>query len=193
MENTMGETIWHVTMSLDGFIAGPDDEMDWLSTKWDTATTVDDERPNPIADQVIGSTGAILAGRHWYEVASERYNGVDGIYGGKWTGPVLVLTHAAPQGTHHPAVTFVSDGVEAAVAAARDAAQGKDVVLFGADIPRQCLEAGLLDEIVIHLAPVLLGDGTRFLAASGIEPVRLLRTTASVSGPVTDLRFQVVR
>jgi dihydrofolate reductase len=118
---------------------------------------------------------------------------VEGIYGGAWTGPVVVLTHRPPDGEQHPAITFVSGDLFEAVSTARRAAAGGNVVLFGATIPQQCLNAGLLDEIVIHLVPVLLGDGIRLYGAPGSLPVSLTRTMVGDSGQITDLRFRVRR
>jgi dihydrofolate reductase len=179
-----GKILWHVTMSLDGFIAGPDDAMDWAFEYGEAS---------PLADEVMKSTGAIVAGRRWYELARRRWSGSKGIYGGAWTGPVFVLTHDPPDASDDPAISFLSDGIERAVATARAAAEGGNVVIFGADLFRQCLEAGLLDEIVIHLAPVLLGDGVRFYGAAGAGRVNLERTAVAESGQLTDLRFRVVR
>ena len=192
----MSSVIWHVTMSLDGFIAGPDDSMDWVFGQW----TDDTGEPRDIrvdkssmADEIVHTTGAILAGRRWYEIATSRLNGVEGIYGGAWKGPVFVLTHRPPKSEHHPAVSFVSKDVRDAVATARDAAQGRNVVLFGASIPQQCLRAGVLDELIIHLVPVLLGDGIRLFDTPGLGPVALRRTAVGESGQITDLRFRVPR
>jgi dihydrofolate reductase len=181
----MSEVIWHTMMSIDGFITGPDDAMDWVSEY---------SGPAPLADGVIERTGAILAGRRWYDVATERYGGRGGIYGGRWNGPVLVLTHRPPATPDEdPKISFVSDGVENAVAAAREAADGKGVGIFGANIAQQCLDAGLIDEIVLHVAPVLLGDGVRLYGGPGAARVRLERAEIGDGGQVTDLRFRVVR
>jgi dihydrofolate reductase len=90
-------------------------------------------------------------------------------------------------------VTFVSTSLAEAVATARAAAGGKNVVVFGANLAQQCLGEGLLDEIVIHLAPVLLGDGIRLFAATDGKPVALRRTTLAESGQITDLRFSVLK
>jgi dihydrofolate reductase len=147
-------------MSLDGFIAGPDDSMDW-------AFDAGGEISERMTDAVRTSTGAILAGRRWYEVATTKYEGVHGIYGGAWTGPVFVLTHEPP--ASDPTVTFLSEGIEAAVATARAAAGERNLEIFGSRTATQCLDAGLLDEIVVHIAPVLLGDGVRLY---GTPPAR---------------------
>jgi dihydrofolate reductase len=98
--------------------------------------------------------GAILAGRRWYELAIERWDGVEGIYHGAYQGPVFVLTHRPPAESASPRISFISDGIEGAVATAQAAAGSKDVGIFGATLSRRCLQAGLLDELVIHLAPV---------------------------------------
>lgn len=190
----MSDLIWHVTMSLDGFIAGPDDTMAWAVKQWsDEGHRIQDIRveKSAVAEEVVQTTGAILAGRRWYDIATERFDGVEGIYGGAWSGPVFVLTHDPPRSQHHPAIRFVSGDLAGAVRTARNAAEGKNVVLFGASIPQQCIQADLLDEIVIHLLPVLLGDGIRLYQRPGGEPLELRRTVAAESGQVTDLCFRV--
>jgi dihydrofolate reductase len=183
-------------MSLDGFIAGVDDSMDWVVEHWsEGGTGVRDIRVDrsEIAEEIVNTTGAILAGRRWYDVATEQFDGLDGIYGGAWHGPVFVLTHHPPRGEHHAAICFLSGELADAVGTARDAAEGRNVVLFGANTAKQCLQAGLVDEIVIHLVPVLLGDGIHLYDAPGGPPVALRRTVVAESGQVTDLRFQVTR
>jgi dihydrofolate reductase len=190
----MGDVIWHATMSLDGFIAGPDDAMDWVVNQWsDNGGGVQDIRVEKswVAEEVMQTTGAILAGRRWYDIATQRLDGVEGICGAAWSGPVFVLTHNPPRGEHHPAIRFISGELTDAVATARSAADGKNVVLFGATIPQQCLQAGLLDEIVIHLVPVLLGDGIHLYEMPGGHTAGLRRTVTAESGQVTDLCFRV--
>lgn len=188
--------IWHVTMSLDGFIAGPEDSMDWAVAQWSEGgeNTRDIEvQRSTLADEVLQGAGAILGGRRWHDVAVRQFDGYDGIYGGQWSGPVFVLTHRPPDGPPHPAVTFISGDVAHAVSSAREAAAEKNVIVFGADLATQCLRAGLLDEIAIHLVPILLGDGTRLIASPELGPVTLERTLVATSGQLTDLRFLVRR
>jgi dihydrofolate reductase len=190
----MSSVIWHVTMSLDGFIAGPNDSMDWAVAQWskDGETTRDIEvQRSMVADDVLKAAGAILGGRRWYDVAVRQFDGYDGIYGGQWKGPVFVLTHRPPDDDHHPAITFISVGLSDAIATARHAAAGKDVIVFGANLAAQCLRAGLLDEIVIHLIPVLLGAGVRLIDMPNLEPIALERKLVATSGQITDLRFAV--
>jgi dihydrofolate reductase len=190
----MSSVIWHITMSLDGFIAGPNDSMDWAVHEWSdngTKTREIDVDRSAIADDVLGSAGAILGGRRWYDAAERLHDGVDGIYGGQWRGPVFVLTHRPPDEAVHESVTFLSTPLPDAVATALTAATGKNVVIFGANLARQCLEAGLLDEMVIHLAPVLLGAGVRLYESIGTQPIVLTRTDIAATGQLTDLRFRV--
>lgn len=193
-DTSTGKVVWHVTMSLDGFIAGADDAMDWVFEHH--------TEPSPVAEDAIRTTGAVLAGRRWYDLAISLSGnsralaagirrGTEGIYGGAWTGPVFVLTNRPPSAPDDPAITFLSDGVENAVATSLAAANGKNVVLFGSTIPRQCVAAGLVDEILIHLAPVLLGDGIRLYGAPGAGRVSLNQIHVGRSGKVLDLRFRV--
>jgi dihydrofolate reductase len=192
----VGRVIWHVTMSLDGFIAGVDDSMDWVVAQWSDGgeNTRDIEvQKSSVADDVLHNAGAILGGRRWYDVAVRNFNGYDGIYGGQWKGPVFVLTHRPPDADHHPAITFLSQDLRDAVAEAANAADGKDVIIFGANLAVQCLRAGLLDEIVIHLVPVLLGAGVRLIDTPDFGPVALERTLVASADQITDLRFAVRR
>ena len=170
--------------------------MGWVAAQWSDGgeTTRDIEvQRSAVADEVQQNAGVILGGRRWYDVAVGRFDDYEGIYGGQWTGPVFVLTHRPPDAGHHPAITFLADDLRDAVATATAAAAGKDVIVFGANLAQQCLRAGLLDEIVIHLVPVLLGDGIRLIDAPDLGPVALERTLAATSGQVTDLRFAVRR
>lgn len=176
--------VWHVTMSLDGFIAGPDDSMDWVFDYFS-------EESNETAGEIIETTGAILMGRRTYEV-EDRYRG--GIYGGAWTGPYFVLTHEPPATVPDwMSGTFIDEDIEAAVARAAEAADGKNVGILGANLAKQCLDRGLLDEIVIHLAPVLLGGGVRLFAEPGGRRIGLEPTQVARTGQLTDLRFRVTR
>jgi dihydrofolate reductase len=176
--------ICHHTISLDGFIAGPDDSMDW-AFDYGEATS--------LADETMERIGAILAGRRWYELALERWAGVDGIYGGDFRGQVFVLTHRPAAESADPRISFVSDGIRDAVDTAQASAGEKDVGVFGSDLNRQCLEAGLLDEIVLHVAPVLLGGGVRLFGDQGGTRVELERLSLAEAARLTDLRYRVVK
>jgi dihydrofolate reductase len=169
----MTKILWHTMMSLDGFIAGPEDSMEWAFKA---------PGRSALADEVREGTGAILGGRRWYDAAAAKYDGVAGIYGGRWNGPVFVLTHHPEDAPDDPTVTLLSEGLPDAVGRASEAARGKDVVIFGANTAQQCLAAGLLDEIVIHVAPVVLGEGVR-LYGPGPQ--------VELEGRIADLRFPV--
>ncbi len=175
--------ISHHTISLDGFIAGADDSMDWAFAFGE---------PTALGEETMHRIGAIVAGRRWYELARERWDGVDGIYDGEWDGQVFVLTRR-PAKEDDTRITFVSGGIEQAVGAAHESAGDKDVGIFGGSLTRQCLDAGLLDEIVLHLAPVLLGSGVRLFGDEGGGLIELDRISVGEAKQLTDLRFRVRR
>jgi len=183
----VSQVVWHVTMSLDGFITGPDDAMEWAFEY--------PESPLRLGDEVKRSTGAILAGRRWYDVASERYSGRQGIYGGAWEGPVFVLTHRADDhDVSDPGITLLTSDLDDAVSTARDAAGDKNLEIFGANLAAQCLDHGLIDEIVVHVAPVLLGGGVRLYGEAGSRAqVKLELVDRAESGELTSLRLHVKR
>jgi dihydrofolate reductase len=179
----MSKVVWHITMSVDGYVAGPGDDMGWMG---------DYELASPVGAEVIENTGAILAGRRWHDLAIERWEGRHGIYGGHWSGFVFVITHEPPAEPPDPEIRFVSDGIDQAIAAAREAAGGRDVGILGANTAQQAVAAGLVDELVIHLVPLLLGGGIRLFGPE-LERVRLERLSVGQSGDATDLRFRVLR
>lgn len=189
-------------MSLDGFIAGPGDDVQrlfaWMFSG-DTDYTVSigdeemdlklDEKSAESYDDAIQTIGAIVSGRRMFDVAHA--------WGGKhpMDVPVFVVTHSVPPewADVESPFTFVTDGLESAIAQARQAAGDKNVGVGGADVARQCLKAGLLDEIGIDLVPVLLGDGVRLFEHLGIEPVELEATGMDQGQGVTHLRFRVLK
>lgn len=177
-----GKVIWSVTMSLDGFIAGPHDEMDWVFQFAD---------PSPLLEELIRATGAVLAGRHSYDVGTRAQRPeLREVFGGGWSGPQFVLTHHAPQETD-PANRFLSGDIGGAVSTALEAANGRNVNLIGADVARQCIDAGLVDEIIVFLAPILLGDGVRLFSRSARWPIDLEPISVTQSGQITNLHFRV--
>jgi dihydrofolate reductase len=181
----MGIVLWHVTMSLDGFIAGPGDDMDWI---------FEYAGPSAVVDEVIRTTGAIVAGRHTYDVGRRDAGKASGApYGGAWSGPIFVLTHRPQVGEEDPAITFVSGDIEGVVANAMAAADGNNVEVFGADVAHQALERGLVDEILVHIAPLLLGDGVRLFGRPGAARINLEPIAVTRAEKVTDLRYRVVR
>lgn len=183
MTDSESKLLYSATMSLDGFIAGVDGDMSWL-TEYLTS--------GPEVDELRMSVGALLVGRRTFSGDDpNRGTDAEGAYGGKWHGPSIVLTHDPPAGADDPDVTFLDD-LGAAVQAAKAAAAGKYVNVLGANVAKQCLEAGLLDEILVLIAPVLLGDGTRLFEHPGGAITRLQPIDPARTGP-TSLWFRVVR
>jgi dihydrofolate reductase len=176
----MTAVVWHVAMSLDGYVAAPGDDMRWV---FEVAEFDDAAR------EVMSTTGAILMGRRTYEVEDRER---PGIYGGAWKGALFVLTHRRPA-TVPDWMTgeFVDASIDDAVARAKAAAADLNVGILGATVARQCLDAGLLDELAIQITPILLGGGTRLLDRPGAQHTRLEKVGLVDSGQVTDLRFRV--
>jgi dihydrofolate reductase len=177
------KTLYSCTMSLDGFMAGPDGDMQWLTRHLG---------PNPVADGIVSQVGSLLVGRRTYG-GDDPNRGTDkeGAFGGQWHGPSFVLTHSPPAESP-PDTTFVTD-LETGVAAAREAAGGRYVNILGADVARQCLEAGLVDEILVLVAPVLLGDGTRLFDWPGGHSVDLRMREFSSARGTANLWYDVLR
>lgn len=188
-----------LSMSLDGFIAGPAGGAaaaglhDWL-TAGDTSSLFNRSfkmaRPNAeFFDAGVAGTGAVVAGRRTYDV-SEAWGGRGPLPG----VPLFVLTHCVPEVVPEgePPFTYVTAGIEAAVEQAQLAAGGKNVHLMGASIVQQCIQAGLLDELVISLVPVVLGSGVRLM--DGLDPSKTqLRKVNVVDAPgVTHLTYRVI-
>lgn len=172
-----GKVVVNRAMSLDGFIAGPGDAMEWIF----------EYLANDTFPEVMEATGAMLVGRGTHEVGKRMSDGGgDGGYDG---GPVFVLTHRPPD-EPEPGVTFLSCDVAEAVATARAAAGGKNLEILGADLAGQCLRRGLVDEVLVYVLPLLLGDGVRF-STSGLGRIDLDPFDNRQSGPVTLLRFRV--
>ena len=179
----MGKVLWNTMLSLDGFIAGPDDDMgSFFGVDGGSGET---------ADEVVRSTGALLVGRRTQDVEDRLQ---PGFYGGAFRGPFFVLRHDPP--AQPPVVKgvtgqFLDMGIEEAVALAKKAAGDANVVILGANVARQCLGAGLLDEIIVHIAPVLVGEGVRFFESAGGAPIRLEAISSREEGETTVLRFAV--
>lgn len=180
----MGSVFVHTMMSLDGFIAGPNDDMSWVLRHAG-------DMPSAVVDEVIARTGAVLGGRRVYDVGRRiQRPEARGLFGGRWSGPHFILTHSPPADETHPSYTFLSGDIRVAVATALAAADGRDVLLLGANVVDQCLEAGLVDEILMHLVPELIGDGVRLFGVSTLR-ASLQTLDVSASGQVVNLRLRV--
>ena len=158
-QTAAGKVLLHFTMSLDGFVAGPGHAMDWM-----TGFSV---RPGLI-EEYVQTTGAVLGGRDGWDVIDDARP-----YGGAWDGPIFILTHHPDDATPADRVTFLNCDVAEAARIGLKAAGGKNLEILSATIGRQLLERGLIDEIDLHIAPVLLGEGIRLFNNPGGTPVRL--------------------
>jgi dihydrofolate reductase len=172
-----GKVLWHFLMSLDGFVAGPNHEMGWM-----TGISI---RPG-LHDEYIETTGAVLGGRNGWDAT------VNGSrpYGGAWNGPIFVLTHHPEDATPTDGVTFLNCGPAEAVRIGLAAAGGKNLEVFSPTIGRQLLELGLIDEIDLHIAPILLGHGIRLYDNPGSAPIRLHRVGEGDPTSAVNVRYR---
>lgn len=179
----MARVVYSATCSLDGYIAAPGGDMQWLTPYL---------QPNPEVERFSEEVGAMLVGRRTF-TGDDPNRGTDaeGAFGGTWHGPVFVLTSQPPSDGSGD-ITFVTD-VATGVAQASAAAGDGVVNVLGAHAARSCLEAGLLDEVLMIVVPVLLGDGTPLFAVDGGRQVPLEPVRATPSGKVTNLWFRVPR
>jgi dihydrofolate reductase len=199
----MGKVICALSMSLDGFIAGPNDGLDnplgdggQRLFAWMNAGPEDGRRNEwlappeasaPIVDGWAADTGAMISGRRTFDIAGGWRNGhpID--------APIFVVTHEAPtEGDWSPQVTFVTDGIEKALELAQAAAGDRYVSTGAADTTQQLLRAGKVDEIEVSLVPCLLGGGVRLLDHFGVGPIDLEQVGVIESDGVTHLRYRVV-
>src|ERR687893_1248116 len=204
----MGKVATGLSMSLDGFIAGPNDGQGqplgeggerlfaWFSlgdTEYGLPGTEMVFRVSPQSAEMLreahAGMGAFVTGRRTFDIS----NG--------WGGspplgvPTFVVTHSVPKEWVYEGspFTFVTDGVESAVEQAKAVAGDKDVAVGAASIAQQCIRAGLLDEVHIDLVPVLLGDGVRLFDHLGPGQIELERTRVIEAPGVTHLTFRVVK
>jgi dihydrofolate reductase len=195
----MAKVVALMSMSLDGYVAdandGVDEVFDWyfsgdieipISSPTMEMTFRVSEPSAEHLKGLIAELGAMLTGRRTFEAA-------DGWGGQHAWGPAFVVTHDVPEGWPRPGSTveFVTDGIESAVARAKAAAGSKSVGVHGADTIQQCLNAGLLDEIQVDLAAVLLGDGVRLFDRLADTPVVLGDPKVVDGVGVTHLRYPV--
>lgn len=192
----MGKVVIDITMSLDGFVTGPNDGPgnglgdggmilhDWVfggRTDADMAFLTD-------PGQTLGSG---VLGRRTFDIAGDAW-GDNPPFG---PATIFVLTHRAHETLHRGPTTFVfvTDGMESALKQAQAAANGKDVGLMGADVSQQYLKAGQVDEMMIHVANLLLGAGRPLFANIGEKQIKLERIQAVPTPTTTHLRYRVVK
>jgi dihydrofolate reductase len=195
----MTKVVAIMSMSLDGYVADPDDGVaevfDWYANSGDVEfhTGGSDPMTFKVSESsaehlraLTSELGAVLTGRRTFEVAQ-------GWGGNHAWGPAFVLTHDIPAGWPRPdsTVSFVTDGIESAVKAAKAAAGAKSVGVHGADTIQQCLNAGLLDELHVDIAALLLGSGVRLFDHLADTPVTLGSPRVTPGVGVTHLRYPV--
>jgi dihydrofolate reductase len=179
MSTATGKVVVNRAMSLDGFIAGPGDEMGWIR----------DLAPQEDIAKVAAATGAMLVGRRTWDVGDRMEADEPGSTDYPFAGPMFLLTHR-PLDRPAPGVTILSGDIGEAVATALDAAGGKNLEILGAEVASQALRQGLVDEILVYLLPVVLGGGVPFSPA-GSAKVDLDPIASKQSGAATILRFRV--
>jgi dihydrofolate reductase len=179
-----GKVVVNRSMSLDGFIAAPDGTMDWGAGR----PLADFVAPDDLRE-IASATGAMLIGRRTWDVGDETDAEEPGSVDYPFTGPFFLLTHE-PLDPPDPEVTVLTGDIGDAVATAKNAAGGKNLEILGADVAGQCLRRGLVDEILVYVMPVLLGDGVRF-SPPGLPRVDLEPVSSTRSKDVTILRFRV--
>jgi dihydrofolate reductase len=195
VEVEVSASVLYMSMSLDGYIAGPNDEPanpggDGFIRLHEWGLTADGashrtDGPAGQLNEEIHATGAVLAGRRTAEQIDH--------WGGAHHGvPVFVVSHRppSPSAADYPLVTYVSDGIASAMAQAKAAAGSRDVLVHGAETAQRALEAGVLDELQIHQIPVLFGGGRRLFDVLSsrieLEIVRVIDTPEA-----THIRYRV--
>jgi dihydrofolate reductase len=193
----MGKVGTGFSMSLEGFIAGPGDDVQEVF-KWYNSGDTEYKFPGgmtvkvsavsaKVLDDVVRSIGALVTGRREFDLTKG--------WGGRHPVdvPIFVVTHSPPEGWDYEGspFTFVPEGVERAIEQAKVVAGDKMVAVDGASISQQAIRAGLVDEIGVDLIPVLLGKGVRYFDNPGPHPIELESTMVVEAPRVTHLRFRV--
>lgn len=180
----MGKVFIHATITLDGYMAGVDGNMDWMAD----LEAVDEDYE--VVNKITADIGAVVGGANKTSTIED-----DGQpYGGSLKVPVFLMTHEAHEPVVKNGVTynFVVEDIKQAVETAKAAAGDKDVALLGGSISRQCLQFGLVDEIVLDVEPLLVGKGISLFEGLG-EIIKLKRLETSAFAGETHMRFSVIK
>ena len=186
----MSKIVLDISTSLDGFVAGPNDELDQIH-RW-IFTDDPSGEPQRIFDDLVRSTGAVLLGRRTYDL-SIKYGAFDGT---PFRVPHFVVTHNEPADRADVDVdfTFVTDGIESAVRQAREAAGERNVTLIGGGrTAQEAIRAGVIDEITLHVGSAVLGKGISLFDGLGAGSAELERTAITSTAEATHLTFTVIR
>lgn len=193
----MGKVILNISMSLDGYIAGPNHSVskgmgeggerlhDWMFKEEFKTNTINAD----VVKEIFDTSGAFLMGRRWFDHGEKVWGA------SPFNMPVFVVTHRMRENVvqGNTIFHFITDGIESAVRKAKAAAGDKNVTTGGADLPRQLLKAGLVDEIHIALVPVLLGNGIPLFDATIRKHIELERISVMEAPGVTHIRFRVIK
>lgn len=183
----MGKVVGGMTLSLDGFASDAHGDVSRLYPD------LGELRNTEMLQEEIRTTGAVVMGRHSYNMGDPDTFADDYEY----QVPIFVLTHHVPQKkpreTKTLSVSFVTDGIESAIAEAKVAAGDKNVVLIGASVNQQCINVGLCDELHIGIMPVLLGDGLRLFEHIDATHISFEKVRAFEAGARTDIWFRVIQ
>ncbi len=183
----MGKVVGGMTLSLDGFVSDPHGDVSRLYPDLGELGNTE------MLQEEIRTTGAVVMGRHSYNMGdpdsfADNY---------EYQVPIFVLTHHIPEKkpkeTKTLSITFVTDGVESAIAKAKAAAGDKNVILIGASTNQQCINAGLCDELHVGIMPVLLGGGLRLFEHIDASHITLEKVKIFESGARTDIWCRVIK
>jgi dihydrofolate reductase len=183
-------------MSLDGFIAGPDVSVDHAMGvggdrlhKWMFHGGPESSIDLGMARELLAKVGAVILGKRTFDVGLQHWNDTP------YPVPSFVVTHEKrdKEAMKSAAFTFVSDGISSAVKQAKAAADGKVIIVMGANVAQQLMKEGLADEIYIQLVPVLLGSGIRLFEHFGTAPIELTCDRAVNSPHITHLKFKIAK
>ena len=184
----MGKVVLDMSMSLDGFVTGIDDNDSGLHNWYFDPAPEDSE----LINELINNTGAIVMGKRSYNMGDQ----FDGYVDNPYKVPHFIITHHLPD---EPAkgdteFIFVTDGVQSAIQQAKNVAGDKDVIVGGgANIAQQLLNAKLLDIIQLHIVPVVLGNGIRLFDQLKLTPIQLDINKAIKGDNVTHLTYRVIK
>jgi dihydrofolate reductase len=187
--------ICDMSVSLDGYVTGPNDSRQnpfgdgaGMLHDWIFSAATDEDRA--MLQEMVDGAGAVVMGRKSFD--KNEGDGGWGEGGPLGDVPCFVVTHSKPAASHPSVYTFVTEGVASAIEQAKEVAGDKSVGLHGATVMQQALPLGLVDEIRVHIVPVLVGGGTPLFGALD-SSIALERTTARVTPAATHIAYRVVR
>ena len=180
----MGKVFIHATVTLDGFMADTDGSVDWMFG----FPAADEDQA--VVDRVTKDIGAVVSGSNKTQTIEDG----EEPYGGTLKVPVFEMTHEPhdPIEKDGTTYTFVVNDITKAVAQAKEVAGDKNVALLGGTIARQCLQLGLVDEIVLHVVPLLLGEGISLFGGLG-KRIKLERIDTSAYASETHMLYRIAK